>query len=36
MKSTISKVPTAVKKNTFFSHFKGSKRVLWSASRNHR
>jgi len=36
MRATISKTPTEVRKNSFFSNYKGSKRVLWSTYRNHR
>jgi hypothetical protein len=36
MKAKMSKAPTEVRKNSFFSNFKVSKRVLWTAYRNHR
>ncbi len=33
---TISKTPTETRKNSFFSNFKGSKRVLWASYRSYR
>lgn len=36
MRATMSKTPTEVKMNLFFSSFKNSKRVQWATYRNYR